>query len=752
VAPRRHLELGETSSGQVTGTPAYMAPEQLTGRQIGRRADVFSFSVSLWEALFGGRPFPGKSIREIFDAMHRPAQPPPGARRVPRRLVHALRRGLALDPRDRWPDMPALLRELAAIRTRRKRLAHAVAAAGLVGLGIAAALAVARPEPPIDRCARALTALDAAYNPALDAQIGQVLARSPELASAVRGRLAATAEAWRQTHSATCRADRDVIQDARTTACLDARRLELAGSVEDVIANGAAGAAFAGRLSELPASPAACGSPAPGLLFARVPADRALRRQVTALRAELADADDARDHGDFPHALAEAARVRTAARALWPPLYAEAELAMGKIQRQGGDSMLALTTLRDAAVAAERAHHDDVAANAWLQLALASAFDQGDAARALEYVNYAEAAADRVGRPRTVMARLGYVKGAALVAADRAEEGERALLDAVALARTTSADDLARALHSLGYFYEAQGRYAEAVGAYRQAIEQLPRSPSGQVIGSPAFFEQLAVNLAHTGQLEAAELEARHAIEIAERTLPETQFERANAHVQLALILQDAGRLDEALAEITGAIAAVARIQGTRSARYGAVLGIQGDILADLGRHAEAEPLLARSCEITAFSTGDDAASYATCEVTHGAVLAALHRDAEAVAMLDGAIATLTRAYGASHPQLADAMLRRGAAHALLGHHRAALADFERVVAIFETRELEPGHLAQARWQLGKELWAAEPQRARTEILEALRLFETATGPWIKQRGEAAAWLANHDQARRRSS
>ena len=744
---------GALASGAVLGTPAYMAPEQISGRQVGRRADVFAFSVSLWEALFGARPFPGKTIIEIFKAMHRPpVRPPAGARRVPRRLVRVLERGLALEPRARWRDVPAMLTALAEVRTRSQRVTRVSAGAGLVALGIAAALVVARPGAPIDRCARAEAGLDDAYNPRLDAQIGAALAGTPALLGAVRGRLAATTAAWRQTHRGSCRADRDPSQDARTTACLDARRLELAGAVEDLVAGGTAGAPYARWLSELPGAPAACATPAPGLLFSRVPTDRALRRQVTALRERLIDADTARDHGEFPHALALAQQVATAAVAVWPPLYAEAAFAMGKIQRQGGDSNLALVTLRDAAVAAERAHHDDVAAHSWLELALAAAFDQGDPARALEYVAYAGAAADRIGRPDAVMARLGYIKGVALIAAGRAKEAAGVVAEAVALARHTSADDLAHALQGLGLFYEDQGRYAEAVDAYRDAIAQLPRSPSGQIIGPPTFFERLAVNLAHLGQLAQAEIEARHAVEIAERTLPETQVERSNTHVQLALILEDAGRLDQALAEITGALAAILKIQGARSPRYGAVIGMQGDILARLGHHAEAEPLLARSCEIAAFATGDDGPSYAACQVVHGAALAMLHRGPEALATLDRSIAALTRTYGDAHPQVADAIVQRGTAHATLGQRTAAVADFERAIAIFAANQLDPGYLADAKWRLGKALEAAQPARARAEIVDALKLFQAATGPWAKQRREAAAWLEDHDAGKHRQS
>ncbi len=136
----------ETRTGAIAGTPGYLAPEALDG-VIDARGDQFAFCVSLYEGLYGERPFDAGSgegrspLVSMAEEVKRGAvrEPPRGAK-VPGWLRAMVLRGLAADPAARWPSMTALLDAIERVPRRRRRL---VAAFALVSVVAAfAALAV----------------------------------------------------------------------------------------------------------------------------------------------------------------------------------------------------------------------------------------------------------------------------------------------------------------------------------------------------------------------------------------------------------------------------------------------------------------------------------------------------------------------------------------------------------------------------------------------------------------------------------
>lgn len=94
---------GLTQAGLVMGTPAYMSPEQIAGRPVDHRTDIFSLGVVLHEMITGTRPFQGASLAELASAILRDAPASLSEIRadLPSDLVRLTRRCLEKDPLHR---------------------------------------------------------------------------------------------------------------------------------------------------------------------------------------------------------------------------------------------------------------------------------------------------------------------------------------------------------------------------------------------------------------------------------------------------------------------------------------------------------------------------------------------------------------------------------------------------------------------------------------------------------------------------
>jgi hypothetical protein len=152
-----------SSSGTISGTPAYMSPEQARGDQTGRETDIWAFGVVLYEMLTGLSPFARDSSAETLaqvlnadvDESRLPATTPDTVRRL-------LRRCLEKDPRRRWRhvgDARITLEDLGSDRaepaampvapmSRRRVMLYGAAAAALLASGAGAAVVLGGRQPP----------------------------------------------------------------------------------------------------------------------------------------------------------------------------------------------------------------------------------------------------------------------------------------------------------------------------------------------------------------------------------------------------------------------------------------------------------------------------------------------------------------------------------------------------------------------------------------------------------------------------
>ncbi len=133
-----------TATGELMGTPEFMAPEQVSdAKRVDERADVYALGATLYAMLAGAPPFTGPPLA-VLDAITRRDPPPLAQRRpgVPGWLDAVVRRAMARAPEARYPDVRALAAALDAKGAGERRAPATLLVVG-VALALAALVAVA---------------------------------------------------------------------------------------------------------------------------------------------------------------------------------------------------------------------------------------------------------------------------------------------------------------------------------------------------------------------------------------------------------------------------------------------------------------------------------------------------------------------------------------------------------------------------------------------------------------------------------
>jgi serine/threonine-protein kinase len=108
-----------TQSGAIVGTPVYMSPEQVQGKKLDARTDIYSLGVTAFQMLAGRPPFKGENAFDL--ALHHVQSKVPSLRElrpeVSPELEAVVRRMLAKDPEDRFASGAELVKALAAMPT-----------------------------------------------------------------------------------------------------------------------------------------------------------------------------------------------------------------------------------------------------------------------------------------------------------------------------------------------------------------------------------------------------------------------------------------------------------------------------------------------------------------------------------------------------------------------------------------------------------------------------------------------------------
>lgn len=111
-----------TVLGTILGTPGYMSPEQITGKPVDHRTDIFSLGTVFYEFLTGEKAFPGKNLTEILYRVVNESPIPPAIVNpgLQNGLNEVILKTLSKNPADRFQsigEMEGVLKEIKANRT-----------------------------------------------------------------------------------------------------------------------------------------------------------------------------------------------------------------------------------------------------------------------------------------------------------------------------------------------------------------------------------------------------------------------------------------------------------------------------------------------------------------------------------------------------------------------------------------------------------------------------------------------------------
>lgn len=744
-----------TETGAFAGTPAYMAPEQLTGAAADQRTDQFGFCVALYEALYGERPFEGETLEAlVFSVTTGKVRQPPKDAKVPVRLRRVLLKGLSVAPEKRFASLDLLLAELARDPARIRRRWKLAVAGVLTLCALGAGYVVLRPNPK-GLCHREAQQLGNAWNDDRRRAVEEAIRRtgrpfSEDAAQRAIEALDAYSASWIAVYRDVCEATRVRGEQSENAlhmrmACLERRQGELA-ALADVLSGADAKVAERAVQAAKSLRAAEVCLNADALATMVEPADPKTRGAIDAVRATIAKAEALLSTGQHANGLELARTAVTAARPLeYPPVLAEALLAQGELEMRAGNAKASETVLMETVVAADRGRHDEVRARAWTLLVWAIGVEQSRFKDAHLTAELARSTIDRLGSGyEALRVLLLSFTAVTLDEEGRYEEALARYEEALALGEKVlppAHPRLVSIVHNIGLALSFLGRHAESVAWAHRAIGLWEQALGPMHPKVASTYNALGGILADSGDYLRALEATQQALAIQEKAALPDDASLVPIYSNLAAIHLWLGEPDLAKQEVRRVIA----LQEKAGEKLDLVS--RYDLLSQtelaLGRPGAARAAEERALAIARKLGGPEHRMVALalsglgrCALAAGNATRALDNQRQALAIDEKS--------GPDHADLARDLTGMGNALLALRRPADAVAPLERARALRDALSGDPFVAAETAFSLARALWESGRERARAlaiakEARERLHRSEGRSGrlaaqmdPWIR--------------------
>ena len=692
-----------TRDGTVMGTPSYMSPEQHHGRPTDPRADQYAFGVALHEALYGERPFRGRSPAELLAAKMRGRLPPADPNSdIPRAVRAVIVRAVAPEPENRWPSMDATLAPLQrAIAPPRRPLPWALA--GIAVVATLGAVLWGRPEP----CA--VEQIEAVWNDAqreasAAAFAGAGVPYSADAWTRTEAAVDAYATAWAEQYRLACDAQAHRALDRRMR-CLGDRlhALETAVGVftdadADVVRNSVSVALGLPR-------PERCLDDDQAL---PIPSDPHLAEQASAVQREIQKSLVYENSGRYALSVAAAERATALAGEVGDErLSVAATVKLGGSLERSGDYHRARELLEKGTLAATSLGLDEIAVGGVTDLVFLVAFQLDDLDEAERWARQGLALVERYGSDASSEAALLNAYGALWDARgefDKAREHFARARDLFTKAHGPQHPDVATAVHNSGLALTKLGDYVAARTELDQAREMMIASlgPEHPVTGMA--HDTLGSALLRLGEFDEADRVTRRGLEIRQLALGADHPDVARSYNNLGAIADARGDADQAVVNYT------------------------------------------RAADIFAKLLGEDAVTTAASRINQATALRRQGSADAALELLDASIDRLRPHLPAEHPYFAFAHVAAARCHLQLGQPESALRHADLALQACAQHRLEPAACAMAHFTRARARWPAEGAVAEArQAATALRATGDSKSADLQ---EIEAWIESEGKIR----